>query len=85
MFLLVFCMRMHKIKSKFHPIVSISLHPMNEKDIHWQNRSKRDHNNIYHGEKASLVYLAKYFTIVKKCITKNKNKNFNFVIYISKV
>ena len=71
---------------------------MDEKDISWQNRSKKDYStstfdqdNIQLGGRASPMYLAKYlfpfvilkFALYKKgCIIKNKIKTYLCVRYI---
>jgi hypothetical protein len=53
---------------------------MDEKDIHWQICSEKDHNNIQLGGRASPMYSGKYpfsicfnfsfFSIVKKMMLK---------------
>jgi hypothetical protein len=57
-------------QEQVYPIISISLHPMDEKGIRWQNRSKKDHNNNQLGGSASSMYLDKYF--IPFCFTISK-------------
>jgi hypothetical protein len=57
-------------QEQVYPIVSISLHRMDEKGIHWQNRSKKDHDNNQLGGSASPMYLDKYF--IPFCFTISK-------------